>query len=50
MDKTKRAAIASKGGVAAHQQGRAHTFSSEEARRAGKIGGKHRWPPRKSTD
>ena len=31
--------IASKGGQAAHQQGTAHEFTSEEARRAGQKGG-----------
>ena len=32
--------ISSRGGKAAHEQGRAHTFSSEEARAAGSKGGK----------
>lgn len=32
--------IASRGGRAAHEQGRAHEFSSEEAREAGRKGGK----------
>jgi len=40
MDETKRRAIASMGGRAAHEQGTAHEFSSEEARAAGRIGGK----------
>lgn len=31
--------IASKGGKAAHEKGRAHTFTTEEATRAGKKGG-----------
>jgi general stress protein YciG len=31
--------IASKGGKAAHAQGRAHEFTSEEARQAGRKGG-----------
>ncbi len=39
MDKAKVAEIASKGGKAAHAQGRAHQFTSEEARAAGKRGG-----------
>jgi uncharacterized protein len=43
MDATKRRLIASKGGIAAHKKGTAHTFSHTEAVRAGKIGGKHRW-------
>ena len=50
MDKTKQRLIAGKGGVAAHKKGTAHTFTSEEARRAGKLGGRHRWTPKKSTD
>jgi general stress protein YciG len=33
-------AIASKGGRAAHEQGRAHEFTPEEARQAGRKGGK----------
>lgn len=32
-------AIASKGGMAAHQAGKAHEFTSEEAREAGRKGG-----------
>lgn len=39
MDGEKQRAIASMGGRAAHQQGVAHEFSSEEARMAGKKGG-----------
>lgn len=39
MDKSKQAAIASKGGKAAHAGGRAHEFTSEEAREAGRKGG-----------
>lgn len=35
----KRSAIASKGGKAAHAQGRAHEFTDEEAREAGRKGG-----------
>ncbi len=31
--------IASKGGKAAHQKGKAHEFTSEEARKAGRKGG-----------
>jgi general stress protein YciG len=42
MDPEKQRAIASRGGIAAHEQGRAHEFAadSEEARRAGRLGGK----------
>ncbi|OGF82413.1 general stress protein [Candidatus Giovannonibacteria bacterium RIFCSPLOWO2_01_FULL_46_13] len=39
MDEERRREIASKGGRAAHESGRAHEFSSEEAREAGKKGG-----------
>lgn len=39
MDKTKQLEIASKGGKAAHAQGKAHEWTSEEAATAGKKGG-----------
>ncbi len=39
MDTEKQRSIASLGGRAAHQQGTAHEFSSEEAREAGRKGG-----------
>ena len=39
IDSEKQKAIASKGGKAAHAQGRAHEFTSEEARAAGRKGG-----------
>lgn len=39
MDANKQREIASKGGRAAHQQGTAHEFTSEEARVAGRKGG-----------
>jgi uncharacterized protein len=39
MDSEKQRSIASLGGRAAHQQGTAHEFSSEEAREAGRKGG-----------
>ncbi|HET6396310.1 MAG TPA: KGG domain-containing protein [Pseudoxanthomonas sp.] len=39
MDEEKQREIASKGGKAAHEQGTAHEFSSEEAREAGRKGG-----------
>ncbi|HJT98694.1 MAG TPA: KGG domain-containing protein [Rhodanobacteraceae bacterium] len=39
MDQEKQRSIASLGGRAAHQQGTAHEFSSEEARAAGRKGG-----------
>jgi hypothetical protein len=42
MDKDTQRAIASKGGRAAHEKGTAHEFSPEEAREAGRKGGKSR--------
>jgi len=39
MDASKQREIASKGGKAAHAQGRAHEFSADEARVAGRKGG-----------
>jgi general stress protein YciG len=39
MDSGKQREIASKGGKAAHQQGRAHEFTADEARVAGRKGG-----------
>jgi general stress protein YciG len=39
MDEAKQKEIASKGGKAAHAQGSAHQFTSEEARAAGRKGG-----------
>jgi general stress protein YciG len=39
MDRAKQREIASKGGKAAHAQGTAHEWSSEEAREAGRKGG-----------
>ena len=39
MDPEKQKSIASLGGTAAHAQGRAHEFTPEEAREAGKLGG-----------
>jgi general stress protein YciG len=40
MDPKRLQEIASKGGRAAHAQGTAHQFSSEEAREAGRLGGR----------
>ena len=40
MDKAKRSLIAGNGGRKAHKMGKAHTWTSAEARTAGKIGGK----------
>ena len=40
MDPAKVSAIASKGGKAAHRLGKAHEFSSEEAKAAGAKGGR----------
>jgi uncharacterized protein len=39
MDEDKQREIASKGGVASHETGHAHEFTSEEAREAGRKGG-----------
>lgn len=39
MAENKQREIARKGGRAAHEKGRAHEFSSEEARQAGRKGG-----------
>jgi len=40
MNRERQRAIASKGGRAAHHKGTTHKFSSEEARKAGYLGGK----------
>lgn len=42
MDQDKQREIARKGGRAAHQKGTAHEFTSEEAREAGRRGGRAR--------
>ena len=42
MDAEKQKEIARKGGRAAHEQGVAHQWSSEEAREAGRKGGQAR--------
>lgn len=42
MDSEKQKEIARKGGRAAHEQGVAHEWSSQEAREAGKKGGQSR--------
>ena len=39
MDASKQREIASRGGKAAHAQGRAHEFTADEARAAGRKGG-----------
>jgi len=39
MSQAKRRAIAGRGGIAAHAKGKAHTWTREEARRAGRKGG-----------
>jgi uncharacterized protein len=39
MERNKQREIASKGGKAAHQQGSAHEWTSDEAREAGRKGG-----------
>lgn len=40
MSKSKQASIARLGGLAAHKKGTAHKWTSEEARRAGRLGGR----------
>jgi general stress protein YciG len=40
MDSSRQSEIASNGGRAAHQKGTAHQFSSDEAREAGRLGGR----------
>jgi general stress protein YciG len=40
MDRAAVRAIARKGGVAAHERGTAHRFTTEEAREAGRKGGR----------
>lgn len=42
MDKAKQQAIASLGGKRAHAKGTAHEWTSEEAREAGRRGGRER--------
>lgn len=42
MDEDKQREIASKGGKAAHEKGTAHEFTPEEAKDAGRKGGKAR--------
>jgi len=39
MDRERQREIASKGGKAAHKAGTAHTWTPEEARAAGRLGG-----------
>jgi general stress protein YciG len=45
MDPDKQRAIASRGGRVAHELGRAHEFTREEAREAGRKGGRARRTP-----
>lgn len=40
MDASKQKAISSKGGKAAHKKGKAHEFTPDEAREAGRKGGR----------
>ena len=42
MDPQRQREIASAGGRAAHEKGKAHEFTSEEARKAGRKGGQAR--------
>ncbi len=50
MDAEKQREIARKGGRAAHEQGVAHQWNSEEARSAGKKGGQSRSKNNESSD
>lgn len=50
MDPKMQALIASKGGLAAHKKGTAHTWTSEEARRAGEKGGRVKKEQYKTND
>ena len=43
MDEETQREIASMGGKAAHRSGHAHEFDTDEAREAGRLGGKARW-------
>ena len=49
MDRERQREIARKGGRAAHEQGVAHQWSSEEARKAGRKGGQSSRGSRSST-
>ena len=40
MDPVRQRALASQGGKKAHQMGTAHEFTSDEARAAGRVGGR----------
>jgi uncharacterized protein len=46
MSPEKQKAIAGLGGRTAHKKGTAHHWTSEEARAAGRKGGKNRWKNR----
>ena len=50
MDPEKQRRIASEGGRAAHQQGVAHEWTSDEARQAGKKGGQSSRESRRKTN
>jgi uncharacterized protein len=47
MDPDKRRVIASKGGKRAHELGKGHKWTPEEASEAGKVGGKISRKPKK---
>jgi hypothetical protein len=44
MDPDKQRIIASKAGKKAHAIGKAHRWTKEDASKAGKLGGKRKWP------
>jgi uncharacterized protein len=50
MDKSKQREIASKGGKVAHQKGVAHEWTREEAREAGRKGGRASRARRRSSE
>lgn len=50
MNEDKQREIASMGGKAAHQRGTAHEFTSEEAKAAGRRGGRARHGQRDDTE
>ena len=49
MDANRQKEIASKGGRAAHAKGTAHEWSSDEARAAGRLGGRRSGTTRRRT-
>ena len=50
MDREKQREIASMGGKASQKRGKGHRFTSEEASKAGKKGGRNRWKDQSKLD